>query len=159
MKNKISYLITSTIFLLICVSLTSCYTNYYGIYRIGKFSPSFKLTPASDEDNKKIYELVKNIALDYGFIQLEKGKYDKPEHIGFGKFRDNKGKHEELEGSEGPFSIALLLKSHPSVSIEDSGRIYESEFMKSLKNELEKRLSEVVDMNGVVFDRQLTPFN
>jgi hypothetical protein len=145
-------------FFFICIFLTSCYTNYYGIYRIGKYSPSFKLKPATEEENQKIYEAVKNVALDYGFFQREKAEYDSPGYIFFEK-RDTKGKHEELEGSEGPFRIIIFLGSYPKVSIVDTDRIYESEFMKSLKNELEKRLSEVVDMNGVVFDRQLTPFN
>jgi hypothetical protein len=159
MKNIILYYITIPILFLVLLSLTSCYTNYYGKYRLGKFSTTYKLKPASEEDYKKLYEVVKKVALDYGFTQRKGGIFDKPEYVGFIKSVDTKGIHEELEGSDGPISIILFLEPYPSISIKDSRRIHESEFMKFFKIELERSLSEVVDMDGVVFERQLEVLN
>lgn len=141
------------VFLLTCLFLTACYSNYYGIYHIGS-SPSFEQNPASEEDNKKIYKVVKNVALEYGFIQHEKQQYDKSDDLSFGKGRDTKGKHEGLKGSEGPIRINILVGPYPEIIILDRKRTKESEFIKSLKIELEKRLAEVVNMEGVEFYRK-----
>jgi hypothetical protein len=54
MYQKIKYVKTAMLFG-ICLYLSSCNPNYYGIYYIGKLSPSFIQKPASEEDNKKIF--------------------------------------------------------------------------------------------------------
>jgi hypothetical protein len=155
MKKKKESFITISIIFIILVVLTSCYTDYNGYYNLGKLSPTYKLKPASDEDYKKLFNILRKVALEYGFKQLEGESWENCFcfHKGHG---DNKGEHEGLEGSKGPFLLALHLGPYPSLQIRDFRRNNETEFMKSLKKSLEKSLSEVIDMEGVTFEREFS---
>ncbi len=157
MKNK-KIFITISILLLLFAGLTSCYTDYVGNYNIGKLSSTYRSKPASEEDYKKLYKAINKVALEYGFEQSKDEHRDGHSKDIFyykgGEFTNRQ--YEELEGSKEPFYFILRLKPYPSIRIIDHRRNNESEFMKSFKIALEKSLSEVIDMEGVFFEREFS---
>jgi hypothetical protein len=155
-KNFIGIIIV----FLICAFFNSCvYTTYTGRYWLGKSSNSFVSRTATDEDNQKIVEVIKSVAIEYGFFEDEKLKLESKHITSFSKGRETKGKHEILKGADGPLSIVIDRGPYPDVLIRDWENNYETEFVQALKSELEKHLSEVIDMNGVLFKRDLDVLN
>ncbi len=129
------------------------YKSYAGRYWIGKASPSFISQPASPVINNKIEEVVRGVAKDFGFIEDKRLSWMEENIITFGKRKQIISKYDDLEGAN--LGITLLLEKGvmPNVGIKDETHSYETEFIKTLKKELELRLSTVVDMKGVVFTR------
>ncbi|HVN71697.1 MAG TPA: hypothetical protein VMU10_06730 [Desulfomonilia bacterium] len=127
--------------------------SYAGRYWIGRTSPSFITNPASKEINDKIEEVVRGVAKDYGFGQLKRSSWEDPNVISFSKRNYLKTPYNSLKGSDAAIAIVITKGPKPEVGIKDYTHNYETEFMKALKADLVKRLSNVVDMNGVEFIR------
>lgn len=121
-------------------------------------SASFALVSASAEDNRRIIEVVKKVAPDFGFREDEKSAIT-PELITFGKGAKSKTKYSALDGSNSVISLVIGTGRFPQIFIQDVTNNYETEFMKEFKEQLEERLGEVVDMRGVQFKREFDYWN
>lgn len=155
--NKYEYQVLQKylIILIMILSFSGCvYKSYAGRYWIGKTSPDFISQPASTAINDKIEEVVRDVAKDFGFVEDKRLSWMEENIITFGgKKSEIKTNYDNLIGSDSTIMILIEKGPQPEVGIKDYKYSYETEFIKALKQELELRLSTVVDMKGVEFKR------
>jgi len=140
--------------IVILLILNGCaYRDYTGFYYLGKYSQNFVAKPASQDDNKRIESVIRSIAVDFGFKEDTWIGWGK-EKIFFSKNTTIKTKYDNLEGAHSAIGLYLNKGEYPSIGISDNTNVNETEFVKALKKELEKRLESIIDMKGVRFIRQ-----
>jgi len=150
-------MIKYTVIVIALLLLSGCmYYDYTGAYMLSKYSETFSQRNASVSEIKAIERIVFDVATSCGFLVVERGNNASNEGLFMNRLvaRTHIG---DLDGENSNMTIYLRkIPTSLSITIRDLDNDYETAFMSKIKSELEKRLSDVVKMENVVFNRLYT---
>ena len=131
------------------------YTDYTGFYHLSRDSENFANRPATADELNFIEKSVKNIAVEFGFLEADHMEWQYSNTIFFTKRPTIKTKYDHLNGFESIIGIYLLKDPGSiSITIKDWKNTSETDFVKTLKARLEKELGKEIDMKKVRFRRK-----
>jgi len=143
-------IIVPIIIIFIQVFFISC-NHFSGVYYLESLS-----SKSTNNDILKLRNILQSTAVDYGFIEYT--KMDNKRSL-FIKSSQCKTKYDSLKGSDGIVRIYFINKDFPIIGIIDNSNSFETEFIKSLKNTLEKRMTKILEKDKINFTKNILIFN
>ena len=131
--------------------VSGCYTNYTGIYFL--YRAELRHSPSLDYND--LVEQLSNVLQPFGFQRVQRSeKYDDLIAFSHNKLHGDRDLM-ALAGSGGRISVVISSPPYSAITIKDWEHVKETEFMKKLKESIERCLEKHYRPEGIKFKRQL----